>query len=45
MKFGQFSGGMGLFTKIITEIAKTVFFLLVIVVGGFLTCNYHVINH
>ena len=30
MKFGQFLGGMGLFTKIITEMAKIVL----------LTCNY-----
>lgn len=29
MKFGQFSGGMGLFTKIITEMVKIIL----------LTCN------
>ena len=44
MKFGQFSGGIGLFTKIITEMAKIVL-LTCNCRGGFLTCNYHVIHH
>ena len=44
MKFGQFSGGIGLLTKIITEMAIIVL-LTCNCRGGLLICNYHVMNH